>query len=426
MLQGSYTRRKLLHILTGIWAFLCPWLSQEIAVAFFLFLTLVGPPVVALIIGPGAGRWQDSWKDKGFVTYPLGLAIASLLVPPAITGFLLITIAAGDGLAGFIGSRWGRLKIPHARGRTLEGTLAFIFAGIPATLLYYLYLNANGHVPPDLAANLPSMFVAGVIYAAIAEIIPAPIDDNLNVVTGALLPFLFVLYGDAAALIPASIVIAAGVNGLGLIRPDGALAGAVILSLLSLTAGLSGFLGYAAFAVLGTLATMRRNKVIGKRAPKHASRGWQEAAIKGWIPLGCALIGRVTGDPAWYFAMTGAFAAALADTAATEMGLASKSRVFRLYPFGLAPTGSPGGVSFAGTLWGLVGALVIGIIGYLTGAVADWPGVLIIGGAGFVAQHMESILATFLTYHGPWSKFLTNSFVTLMGAIFALIGLSFL
>ncbi len=101
------------------------------------------------------------------VGYYLGGALATLYLfdlEPALAG--LVILAVGDPAAAIIGKRWGRVRIGR---KSLEGTLAFIACALTAGLLFRGFWPEISVVP----------FAAGVLAAALVELLPLKIDDNL-------------------------------------------------------------------------------------------------------------------------------------------------------------------------------------------------------------------------------------------------------
>ena len=87
-----------------------------------------------------------------------------------------------------------------------------------------------------------------------------------------------------------------------------------------------------------------------------------------------------TGDERWAAFAAGALAAASADTWATELGLLSAAAPRSIISGARVPPGTSGGVTLAGTLAGVFGALVV----IAAVSALGWPGVAVAAGAGGV------------------------------------------
>ncbi len=91
--------------------------------------------------------------------------LLTLVFPAAVAASALALFMVGDAAAALVGRQWGRHRWPGGT-RTVEGTLAFLGAGLLTTTL------------------LPVPFVvgtAGTAAAAVAEALPGPLNDNLRV-----------------------------------------------------------------------------------------------------------------------------------------------------------------------------------------------------------------------------------------------------
>jgi uncharacterized protein (TIGR00297 family) len=147
---------------------------------------------------------------------------------------------------------------------------------------------------------------------------------------------------------------------------------------------------------------------------KGGARDAMQVLANGGLGTLCAVAWALTHDVRWAAAFAGAYAAATADTWATEIGtLASKQprSIITLRPI---PTGLSGGITLPGTLAEVAGAVWIGVIAPLAIALAyiSWgetfwfhvsrgivPIVLVFAAiplGGFVGATLDSILGATL------------------------------
>ncbi len=92
-------------------------------------------PVVSLITET-ASRSRDECKFVlGPVTLVFGIVLAALLLPPECAKIGIFALAFGDGLASLGGKLFGRIKIPHTGGKTLEGSLTCFIAVFASTYI---------------------------------------------------------------------------------------------------------------------------------------------------------------------------------------------------------------------------------------------------------------------------------------------------
>jgi dolichol kinase len=108
-------------------------------------------------------------KQNTFVTAPLYFAagiLASLLIFPAPFNYAAIAVVTlGDGFASIAGRLYGRHNVPHAGGKTVEGSLAGLACAFAGAAIF---------VSPTTA------LIAAAIGMAI-ELVPLRVTDNLAV-----------------------------------------------------------------------------------------------------------------------------------------------------------------------------------------------------------------------------------------------------
>lgn len=138
--------RKSIHICSSI----VPWLFAAyywytiygllIIVSLYYFCEIArleGHPVpVVSLITETASRQRDECKFVlGPVTLVLGIVFAALVLPLPCTKIGIFALAFGDGLASLAGKLFGRIKIPHTGGKTLEGSLTCFTAVFISTFI---------------------------------------------------------------------------------------------------------------------------------------------------------------------------------------------------------------------------------------------------------------------------------------------------
>ncbi len=185
---------------------------------------------------------------------------------------------------------------------------------------------------------------------------------------------------------------------LGTVNGPGALAGLVVGAAVVLSLGWPGYLVLLLYFALGALATRigwRRKQALGIAEPRGGARGPRQVFANGGPPVFfCVLAGALPGGwggPA-AAAFVGSLATAAADTASSEVGKALGGPVRRLPGLSRAPAGTPGGISFAGSVAGLVASLAIcgaATAGDLVPPAWLWP----VAAAGFGAALLEGLLS---------------------------------
>ena len=95
---------------------------------------------------------------------------------------------------------------------------------------------------------------------------------------------------------------------------------------------------------------------------KGGARDAFQVLANGGVATLCAVLFALSRDPRWAWAFAGAYAAATADTWATELGTLARRAPRSILTLRPVPTGLSGGITLPGTLAELVGALWIGAV----------------------------------------------------------------
>ena len=158
--------------------------------------------------------------------------------------------------------------------------------------------------------------------------------------------------------------------------------------------GIQWFVIVAVFFVLGVAFTLYKygyKRKLGGAQGKGGARNWPHILANGGVASLAAVWNFFYPGPLATAVFLGAISAAGSDTAATELGLLSRSQPRLITnPSKTVPPGTSGGVSTLGFLGAVLASLVIGIIALLLGVGAFAPFVLpacVIGGVvGAVAD----------------------------------------
>jgi uncharacterized protein (TIGR00297 family) len=140
---------------------------------------------------------------------------------------------------------------------------------------------------------------------------------------------------------------------------------AFVVGTLTFGAGSAGFaLILLAFFVpsvmLSRLGRRRKRELVD--IGKHGARDAVQVLVNGGGATACAVVWAFTHHPAWAVAFAGAYAAAAADTAGTEIGTLARGRPRSILTWRAVPTGLSGGISLTGTVAEFVAALWIGVV----------------------------------------------------------------
>ena len=178
-------KRKIVHLATLIIPIGYDFTSKEMVLMFLLPL-FFGLLLVDLLrhFHPGMAslfkryffgkvlREEEKPTLMGSTYFLFSAILTILLFPKSIAIVSILILILSDTLAALVGKGIGKVQI---FGKTLEGTIAFFLS---ALLIIWIYPNLD-RFSGSLAA----------LGAAVIEILPIPLDDNLTIplVAGAIM-----------------------------------------------------------------------------------------------------------------------------------------------------------------------------------------------------------------------------------------------
>jgi uncharacterized protein (TIGR00297 family) len=351
-----------------------------------LFNLLVLPHMQAgkRIARPGEGFLSGQWL------YPLSLAICFAVFPPFAAMGAWGAMAGGDAAASLFGRMLPFPKLPWNRQKTWTGFVAFVFAALAFSFAAIWWCPPAIFLTTEGNPELPFVWTLAVLAAvtgAIFESLRGPLDDNLRVPigVGAILTMaaLFLSYSTrnmpADSLVqPQNFLTAVLVNvALGFVVLSlrfsdlpGALLGIVLGTIVYFFAQWQGFLLFVLMVLVGSVLTkvgMKTKSALGTAEKREGKRGVANVAANLLGPALCCLAYPNGGSPIWLMAFAGAIAAALADTAGSEVGPLGSREPVLITSRKRVPHGTNGAVSSMG-MWAAVGAcLIIAIAAWASG-----------------------------------------------------------
>ena len=422
-------KRKAVHAGMGLFAFSLRWLTWQqaavCALAALAFNLFVMPR-----IGRGIYRDGSRKRDTGIVAYAAVVLILILVFRHQleIVAMVWAMMAFGDPAATITGRLIGGPALPWNRDKTWTGLLSnWAVAGGTAVAALWVYAGQ-----PPAPVVVPVLFVGAAAFAFL-ESVRSGLDDNIV----AALPTALVLVTLAGMdprvrafgwghLSLKTIVLALAVNlavaflgaRFGLVSRSGAVSGAVVGFLVVAFGGWSRYGLLWAFFLLGTAATMlgyRRKAEAGLAQANRGRRGAANVVANCAVPTAFLMFGFL---PICYSA---AFAAALADTLGTEVGMLYGKQAFSPTTFRVLPVGTSGAISWPGTAASLLGAALMAASAWLL-RIAD-PAILwLVVLGGFLGSFAESVVKDL----GRRMDFeldhdFANAFNTFVGGIAALL-----
>jgi uncharacterized protein (TIGR00297 family) len=430
--------RKAVHGGSGLFSLFLRVITWKMAAAAaltaFLFNVFALPRLGgrALLREEEAGRTHSA----GILVYPVVVLFLILLfrdrLEIAAAGWAFL--AFGDAAAALAGMSLGGTRLPWNRGKSVAGFAAYVVVGSLSAALLFGFVRRAAASPGELLA-----IVLAALAGAAVESLPLELNDNLLpplVGAGALATLLSTLPGWSLVLSPAfgrtlassaaiNLAIALVAGRLRIVRPSGVAAGFVFGTIVLTFGGAPAYALLWLFFGAGTLATRfgrRRKEAMGKAEEAGGRRGAANVLANVTVPAFFVVAAALAPAEAASFrlAAAAAFATALMDTAGTELGQAIRSATVLLPDFRRVAPGTDGAVSIAGTLAGLLGALLVGIAASLTGWIAP-AGIVVVVLAATAGTVVESLLGR---EGAPWrvsSGHVLNFVNTLAGAGTALL-----
>ena len=190
----------------------------------------------------------------------------------------------------------------------------------------------------------------------------------------------------------------------GAVDAGGAIAGTVLGAVVFAAGGPFLWILLAVFFVSSTVLTRFRGgekEWLTSIQQKGGRRDAFQVIANGGAGMAAALLSRVTEHPGWAIGCAAAFAAANADTWASEIGILSRRDPVSILTLRPVPRGVSGGVSAAGLSASLAGAFLIALFFVLTALAAGQRGgvgtlIAIVTGGGLFGSLLDSALGSTL------------------------------
>ena len=196
----SHLSRKIIHIGTGPLFVLC-WLLFNAAPVnkYLAALVPLAFTVQFLLIGIGLIRDEASVKAmsrsgdrreilRGPLYYGIIFVILTIIYwkssPIGIIALMLM--CGGDGLADIFGRKWGTIRIPWNKGKSLAGSVGMLLGGwVFSVLIMWIFTAFNIFTPPIQTYLLPITIIAFI--GTLTESLPLKDIDNITVTLSAII-----------------------------------------------------------------------------------------------------------------------------------------------------------------------------------------------------------------------------------------------
>jgi uncharacterized protein (TIGR00297 family) len=207
-----------------------------------------------------------------------------------------------------------------------------------------------------------------------------------------------------------------------LVRRSAVVPGVLLGATLYVLTGRAGFAVLVAFFVFGTAVTrwgFERKAARGTAEEQGGRRGGSHVIANGLAAFLVAVAARFFPQrpDLWAVAYVASFAAALSDTASSEIGPLASGAPFDLRTGRRVPAGTPGAVSAAGTAAGAAAAVALSLLASALGLLTV-PAAAAAAAGGFGGNLCESLLVAFRGRRSPGHQWL-NTANTAVGAAIA-------
>ncbi|MDA8412015.1 MAG: DUF92 domain-containing protein [Treponema sp.] len=344
-------------------------------------------------------------RNLGTIWFPISLSVLiGLEMLGLVTrwqaGVGVLVMGWGDGMAAVVGQAFSkRPVIVFGSKKSAVGTSAFVaFSFVATAIMTGIFVPGLSAWDIALRAGSTAMFAAWVELATPFGV------DNLSVPILTTLFYVFIASGPLAGPFAAALALNA-VVGIGAWKKEavdasGAVVGAAVGTVILTAAGIAAYGLLAGFFVsstaLGRIAGKRRgpSQVEEKGSRRDA---FQVLANAGAAATASVLYG-LTGDSLWLAAFATSFAAANADTWASELGVLYRKLPRSILTGKEVPAGASGGVTPLGFLASALGAAFIGLLfaasyASLADARIEWGLIALIASlGGFAGSVIDSLL----------------------------------
>lgn len=401
------TSRKLVHIgVSHWWLFAMFWIKSpliaSIGPAAFIILNWLSIRANAF---KGMNN-EESRHNYGTVYFPISLLILVLtswygLLPKWVAGTGILVLGWGDGLAALIGEG---VASPSDKvfgwRKSMAGTMAmFLSSSLVILIMIQIF---DPQVPLQIA--LIRSIGTGLLAAYLEVFSPFGI-DNLTVPVGTVLYFyylaplpinvqfigIFVLLGIAAYVAWTRHAV----------TTEGALAGLGLGTIIYLGSGLGGLLVLGAFFISSTIVSRIHKEQKERLGLKNIhEKGDRRDAIQvfanGGVGMASSLLYAFTGNHLFLIALLVSFAAATADTWASELGVLNCGKPRSIINLKPVEPGLSGGVSPFGFAASFIGSLIIAVLVFVVAPSQAMKALVPVLIGGFMGALFDSFLGATL------------------------------
>ena len=344
-----------------------------------------------ILLGVIRKGWMqvNEYRTYGIALFPL--AFAALLFIPFFSNFIIVyavlILGISDALAGIFGEYFGKQKIIFlAENKSWIGFTAFYVSALAVSLFYFNNFSLHGILFCMALALLP----------AITELFSYRGSDNFTVplFTAAWALLLIDLSAVQLQTLLLAAIIFALLSAFAVYKKwltvSGATAAFWMALLLFITGGLKAFIAPGIFLISGSLLSK-----LNKTQKEKEGRNAKQVFANGITGIIFMILYGIVKEEIYLITAIVSFCISMADSTSSELGFYFKGATFDILSFKKLQPGVSGGISAAGTLAGLAGAVLLAFITsyFYSFSLSVFLCILIAGFAGMLA---DSILGSWL------------------------------
>jgi len=345
-------------------------------------------------------------ESLGIALFPFAFLALWLLwgkSAPHLVIYPMLILAIADAAAAIMGGLFGQIKY-NISGDVKSYLGSFSFA--VTTFLFLLIVpGLLEELDPIFRLELPGIIFTGdrIIVFLIISLVAAATEgatsggwDNVSV------PFsvawlLAVLPGFNNFMLNIALPVLGVLALLALIawqkkwlNAGGSVTAAILGFVIWMGGNWQALLLIGLFFITGSLLS-RLNKAGNLAAKSGKARDYRQVLCNGGVAGACMVWYAISLDTLAWQLFTVSVAISTADTWSSEIGIWAKGKVVDIIGFRPLPAGISGGISFTGTLAGLAGAGLIGVITWLI-VIDSTFWVIVLGFVGMVADSVAGSL----------------------------------
>jgi len=365
-----FTLRKAIHIIVSgvcIYAF-----AHELDYRVLSAIGAVASGVLFFVIRSGQMLSVESQERKswGIVFFALAFTFNAFFiypVSPEIAIFSAFLVGFSDPFAAIIGRNFPFYPVRLTGDRkTLSGALAFALT-IPAIALFSDIISPTPIFYPLDATSVLFMLYSAIVFSAV-ELTSSRGSDNLTLTmfsSAILWAYVFIFPDEIHWLTTfgLSVLVAWLAHRFRLLSLSGSVMTFIMAFFIFGTGEWKWTLPLFTFFVLSSLLSKlktKRNPEAELVHEKTGIRDYKQVLANGGLPSLILLFGLINGQTdSLYGVYLVAIAAATSDTWSTEFGGIFRGKTVNIIGFQPIREGLSGGVSFWGTIGGLLGSMVI-------------------------------------------------------------------